>query len=359
MTDVTDRTGDLDSATSTDLHGTGSEPADVRLLRHLEPLLRIPVGEHGDSRHGDSRAGDVYILTPEIETAVKVAVLTGRPLLLGGPPGCGKSSLASFLARRLGVRYHEFVATEDSRPSDLIWRLDAVRRLGDANANALSGRTGRDSTAPYIEPGPLWWALDPESARARGSDGLAEEDQAAPPELLADHTPDRPGAVLLIDEIDKADAAFCNGLLVPLGSRQAFVGPLDFTVRVPTGAPAWSPLTVITTNNERDLPEAFLRRCLVLRLPAPDATRLVEIVGEHFGRLPAPIEQLVRDLAEEVTRPHTGRPVSTAEFLDLVKVLRHLDQAEDSLDDGMLDMLKRITLDKHALYGADERSWLR
>jgi MoxR-like ATPase len=354
MTDLTDRAGDLDPVTSLDVEESG-----VRLLRDLEPLLGVPVGEHGTSRHGDSRTGDVYILTPEIETAVKVAVLTGRPLLLGGPPGCGKSSLASFLARKLGVSYHEFVATEDSRPSDLIWRLDAVRRLGDANAEALSGRTSRDSTAPYIEPGPLWWALDPESARVRGGSGdLAEGDHAAPPDLLADHTPERAGAVLLIDEIDKADAAFCNGLLVPLGSRQAFVGPLDITVRAPAGAPAWSPLTVITTNNERDLPEAFLRRCLVLRLPAPDATRLIDIVGEHFGPLPAPIEQLVRDLAEEVTGQHTGRPVSTAEFLDLVKVLRHLGDTE-AVDDGMLEMLKRITLDKHALYGSDERSWLR
>ncbi|MFD9702450.1 AAA family ATPase [Lentzea sp. NPDC059081] len=335
------------------------QDAEARLLRDLEPLLQISVGEDGSGRHGDSRAGDVYILTPEIETAVKVAVLTGRPLLLGGPPGCGKSSLASFLARKLGVSYHEFVATEDSRPSDLIWRLDAVRRLGDANTKSLSGRTGRDSTAPYIEPGPLWWALNPESARERGGSArLEENEQAAPPKRLTNHTPDRAGAVLLIDEIDKADAAFCNGLLVPLGSRQAFVGPLDITIEVPVGAPAWSPLTVITTNNERDLPEAFLRRCLVLRLPEPDGSRLVDIVVEHFGPLPAALEQLVRDLAEEATQPHTGRPVSTAEFLDLVKVLRHLDQAEN-LGDGLLEMLKRITLDKHALYSADERSWLR
>ncbi|SDH38906.1 AAA domain (dynein-related subfamily) [Lentzea fradiae] len=357
MTDVTDLDPVADGVDDTD-PGPPAEPADVRLLRHLEPLLEMPVGDRGATRHGDSRAGDVYILTPEIETAVKVAVLTGRPLLLGGPPGCGKSSLASFLARKLGVGYHEFVATEDSRPSDLIWRLDAVRRLGDANATTLTGRTSRESTAPYVEPGPLWWALDPESARKRGFPGLAESDHAAPPDLLPGHEPARDGAVLLIDEIDKADAAFCNGLLVPLGSRQAFVGPLDFTVRVPTGAPAWSPLTIITTNNERDLPEAFLRRCLVLRLPAPDADRLVEIVHEHFGRSSEPIEQLVRDLAEEVTQPQSGRPVSTAEFLDLVKVLRHLGQTGD-LDGGMLEMLKRITLDKHALYSADERSWLR
>ncbi|WP_329791658.1 MoxR family ATPase [Lentzea sp. DG1S-22] len=355
MTDSTDQVSDLDPAADDDTDGDG--PGSW--LLQLEPLLRATAGEHGTSRHGDTRSGDVYILTPEIETAVKVAVLTGRPLLLGGPPGCGKSSLASFLARKLRVGYHEFVATEDSRPSDLIWRLDAVRRLGDANARVLSTRTGSDSIAPYVEPGPLWWALDPKSARARGGSGdLSEAEQAAPPELLDGHTPEREGAVLLIDEIDKADSAFCNGLLVPLGSRQAFVSPLDFTVRVPTGAPAWSPLTVITTNNERDLPEAFLRRCLVLRLPAPDADRLIDIVVEHFGQLPAPVDELMRDLAKEVTRPQAGRAVSTAEFLDLVKVLRHIEQVE-GLDTGTLDMLKRITLDKHTLYSDDERAWLR
>ncbi|GAB2581409.1 AAA family ATPase [Kribbella endophytica] len=314
-------------------------------------------------RHGDSRSGEVYIVTSEIVTALKVALLTGRPLLLGGPPGCGKSSLASYVARNLGVEYFEFVTTDDARSADLTWHLDSVRRLGDAQAKKLDQGAGRASIAPYIEPGPLWWALNRDSAAVRGLD-KAPADQpgfepARPPRLLADHQIDREGAVLLIDEIDKADSAFCNGLLVPLGSRQAFVPPLDLTVSPPLTAPSWSPLTIVTTNNERDLPEAFLRRCVVLRLPGPGADQLMEIVSRHFRDLSIEVHAVVAELAEQVAGgPADERPVSTAEFLDLVKVIEHLSET-GRLDNDILAIVKRITLDKHELYGRQGRMWSR
>ena len=313
--------------------------------------------------HGDSRSGEVYIVTDKIVTALKVALLTGRPLLLGGPPGCGKSSLASYVARNLGVAYYEFITTDESRSADLTWRLDAVRRLGDAQAGRLSQQTGWASVAPYVEPGSLWWALNPHSAAYRGIDPASQDytglEPARPPQYLENYAPTRPGSVLLIDEIDKADAAFCNGLLVPLGSRQVFISALDLTVRAARGAPDWSPLTIITTNNERDLPEAFLRRCIVLRLASPDADRLVEIVGRHFPDLSVEMRSLVAQLAVQVTeQSEDERPVSTAEFIDLVKVITHLYQESDQIDEETLATIKQVTLYKHQLYGRRDRMWL-
>lgn len=311
---------------------------------------------------GDSRSGEVYIVTGKIVTALKVALLTSRPLLLGGPPGCGKSSLASYVARNLGVSYLEFITTDEARSADLTWRLDAVRRLGDAQANKLSQGAGMASFASYIEPGPLWWALNPDSAAGRGiepaSTGDVGFEPARPPRHLDDYTPTRPGSVLLIDEIDKADSSFCNGLLVPLGSRQVLIPALDLTVRPAADAPDWSPLTIITTNNERDLPEAFLRRCIVLRLTSPDANRLVEIVERHFPELPVEMRSLVAQLAEQVTASSDDeRPVSTAEFIDLVKVVVHLSQEAGQLDEEMLATIKQVTLHKHELYGRRDRMW--
>ncbi len=311
---------------------------------------------------GDARSGEVYIVTDKIVTALKVALVTGRPLLLGGPPGCGKSSLASYVARNLCVAYYEFITTDEVRPADLTWRLDAVRRLGDAQASMLSQKSGSASIAPYVEPGPLWWALNPDSAASRGIDpaspGYADIEPARPPQLLADYTPARTGSVLLIDEIDKADAAFCNGLLVPLGSKQVFITAMDRTVRPAADAPDWSPLTIITTNNERDLPEAFLRRCIVLRLASPDADRLVEIVDRHFPDLSPEMRSLVAKLADQVTGPlDDERPVSTAEFIDLVKVIVHLSQQTGQLDEETLATIQQVTLHKHELYGRRDRMW--
>jgi MoxR-like ATPase len=316
----------------------------------------------GTRVHGDSRSGEVYIVTNKIVTALKVALLTGRPLLLGGPPGCGKSSLASYVARNLGVAYYEFITTDEARSADLTWRLDAVRRLGDAQARNLSQGAGIASIAPYMEPGPLWWALNPQSAAGRGIEPASRNGEdlepAQPPRYFDNYTPTRPGSVLLIDEIDKADGSFCNGLLVPLGSRQVFIAAINLTVRPAPDAPDWSPLTIITTNNERDLPEAFLRRCIVLRLPSPDAGRLVKIVERHFPELSVEMRSLVEQLANQVTEPSGDeRPVSTAEFIDLVKVIAHLFRETGQLDEETLTTIKQVTLHKHELYGRRDRMW--
>ncbi|MGK5529849.1 AAA family ATPase [Streptomyces sp. URMC 129] len=319
------------------------------LLAAVDGLPTVPPDASGVPRRGDTRDGRVYVTSPEIVTAVKVALVTGRPLLLSGAPGCGKSSLAGYLARHLALDYFEFTVTDSADPQHLLWRMDTVRRLNDAQLGLLNAERGRDLAHPYLEPGPLWWSLSPETARLRGAPpGAAGPDgfvPAAPPVQLPDHTPARPGAVLLIDEIDKADSSFCNGLLVPLGSRQFFVPPIETLVRADEGRLPGSPIVLITTNNERDLPGAFVRRCVALSIPPPDADRLIEIAGRHFGGqdLPEEARQQIALLAKRVTgqehREQTGRPASTAEFLDLVQTLLALGIGLDSEEWSTVEQL--------------------
>lgn len=287
--------------------------------------------ETGDGLHrrGDTRDGRVYVVSAEIVTAVKVAIVTGRPLLLSGAPGCGKSSLASYLARNLGFRYFEFTVTDGADPQDLLWRMDTVRRFNDAQLGRLDSGNGRFPLHKYLEPGPLWWCLSPETARLRGVPPTAS-DQAIPATASAQlpgHEPARRGAVLLIDEIDKADSSFSNGLLVPLGSRQFFVPPIDQLIDASDQQVLGSPLVIITTNNERDLPEAFVRRCVALSISPPTSDKLVEIAQRHFDHqaLTPEVQQQIASLAERMTsgdhQQQTGKQASTAEFLDLVQAL--------------------------------------
>ncbi|MEJ2887317.1 AAA family ATPase [Actinomycetospora aeridis] len=308
---------------------------------------------------GDARDGEVYVITDAIRTAIKVAVITGRPLLLGGPPGCGKSSLASYLARNLGVVYDEFVATEESTPADLLWTFDAVRRLGDAQADRLRG--GRAGTAAYVEPGPLWWAFDPGSARRRGLEHAEFErsglEPAIGPAPVSGSRVTRSGAVVLIDEIDKADLSFCNGLLVPFGSKQFAVPELGLVVRTDALVPTWSPLTIITTNHERDLPDAFVRRCVVLNLKAPTSEELVEIVERHFTTERLDAEQLavVERLANSVGE--SGALPSTSEFLDLVNVA--LTTPELHQDPATWALVEQMTVARVGRGRRLERRWAR
>lgn len=298
----------------------------------------------GSTTVGDRRDGRVYLVTEELLVAAQVAIVTGRPLLLTGPPGCGKSSFAAYLARNLGLDYLDHTVTEQSRPRDLLWTVDAVRRLSDAQLGKVKQASKRRSMHRYVEPGPLWWALDPRSAERRGAPDGVEVVPATRPPGLSDHVPTRPGSVLLIDEIDKADSEFTNGLLVALGSLQFTVTDLPCAVEADPGRTPGTPLIIVTTNAERSLPGAFVRRCIVAEVEQPGSERLLAIAMRHYG-LEIERAQLADRIAQLSDRigADDGAGTSTAEFLDLVRVLLHLGP---ELVEDQWELLDRILVSK-------------
>lgn len=297
---------------------------------------------------GDRRDGLGYIYTRDIVLHVNVALATGRPLLIRGPSGSGKSSLARSVANVLGWRYYEEVITSRTRARDLLYRFDTLRRLSDAELGRLG--TGKDSPlereahpwhiAQYVEPSVLWWAINRASAVCRGA-----PPEYAPPVVakdpnknlvaITDEATTRP-AVVLLDEIDKADPDVPNDLLVALGSLEFQVEELAQTIR-PDGmgiqpAGIQMPLLVlITTNGERELPPAFLRRCLILTLTPADEVRLVQIAQRRFGEPPDEYPDLFAEIAQKVVKEQESRSqdrqllaASTAEYLDAIQACMSL-----------------------------------
>ena len=294
---------------------------------------------------GDLRDGTVYVYNDEIKLAVNVGLATGRPLLVRGAPGSGKSSLAASVAAKLGWRYYEKVVTSRTEARDLLWRFDTVRRFSDANANTLK------PAEDYIQPGVLWWAFDPESARYRG---LPLERRAGVRPLRDPGHREHERAVVLIDEIDKADPDVPNNLLVELGSRRFMV----YETGVEVGS-SHVPFIVITTNNERALPDAFLRRCVVLSLPDPDPRipeqaeilkkRLIEVGKAHlnewgFEAIREAAADKVLELGRQARERRTRGP-STAEYLDLLWACKHLNIAAS--DDARWAEITAAALWKH------------
>ena len=302
----------------------------------FEPLFPLrsepaPVSAGSGLAQPDRRDGSIYSLSAELHLAVETALTTGRPLLLRGDPGTGKSSLAPYVARRLGWRYYETVVTSQTTAEDLLYRFDAVRRLGDAQ---VAGRLRPDHH--YLEPGVLWWALDRQSALTRGHDGTPP---AREPFAKLNAGRDQRRAVVLIDEIDKAHPDVPNGLLTVLGSNRFDVPYLDSSIELAMG-PANSRgaaqeisnlLVILTTNQERELPAAFTRRCLVWTIEHPGPDELVRIARWHFDTPTQPFGQGDLDLAKALAdrlaelrkaAPRLARRPSTAEFLDAFRACR-------------------------------------
>jgi MoxR-like ATPase len=327
----------------------------------FQPLFPLRDKETGVARRSareavaqpDSRTGSIYSMSAGLHLAVEVALTTGRPLLLRGEPGTGKSSLAAYVARRLNWRYYEHVVTSTSTATDLLWRFDAVRRLADAQAQKVKAE------ADYIFPGVLWWALDRKSALAH-----AARSGSAEPDSESNARRDQHRAVVLIDEIDKAHPDLPNGLLVALGSNQIAVPYLEKPIEIdPDSAPALklargaevAPVqVVITTNEERELPAAFVRRCVTFSLVHPNAKQLVEIARSHFHAKDSPFgsedKALALAIAERVEKLRADvkfgahRP-STAEFLDAFRACR-ARRIVPQEKDPQWELIERITLAK-------------
>ena len=290
-----------------------------------------------------------HVIDRRSVVAVNAALATGRPLLVRGEPGVGKSQLARAAAVQLGRRFLRHAVDASTEPRDLLYTVDAVARLAEAQLMGALGRDGRGDVAieNFVHPGALWWAFDwasaAEQARRAGTSF----------EIMSIDGSIDDGVVLLIDEIDKADSAIPNALLDALGHRK-FDVPGCGTVQM-TGAAR--PLVVITTNEERSLPDAFLRRCFVLHLGLPDdegdaAVRaaLRARGAAHFpGCEPAILAQAAALIAtrRSVIRRERMPAPGVAEYIDLIEAV--LAQCSDGVSaSALLSEVAMFVVEKHA-----------
>ena len=227
---------------------------------------------------------DRYIATEDLMMAVNAAITLGRPLLIKGEPGTGKTQLAQEIARSLGAPLYEWHIKSTSKAQQGLYEYDAVSRLRDSQLGEARVHDIRN----YIVKGRLWEAFESDV---------------------------RP--VLLIDEIDKADIEFPNDLLRELDRMEFFVYETRELVQA-----RHRPIILITSNNEKELPDAFLRRCFFHYIRFPDAVTMRSIVDVHFPGLKQEL------LAEALTvffdvreAPGLKKKPSTSELLDWIKLL--------------------------------------
>lgn len=316
---------------------------------------------------GDRTSKSVYVYEENIILAVNVAIATSRPLLVRGPSGWGKSSLAKNVAKILGCKYYEKVISSRIQARDLLWEVDMISRLQDAQMNQL------EDISYYIRPGVLWKVFDLNGALAQESKALSlfsrrsgtSKEQGCgnntPQDIVQekfDSSADIGSskkkdtdieAVVLLDEIDKADVDFPNNLLVPLGSLYFMVDETGTEVKCEK-----PPLVIITTNDERDLPPAFLRRCVELQLSKPD---LLEVGKAHFGQEQMDLVKKVANLLDAIETNQSMEQFniqfsepSPAEFIDAVNACINL--RIENPDSIIWNMIKKITVLKH---GREER----
>jgi len=262
--------------------------------------------------------------------ALIAAVTAGRPLLVRGEPGVGKSQLARAAAVLLERRFIATVIQPNSEYEELLWSVDHTQRLSDAQlAGAMRDESKLKELTAYVAPGPLWYALNWESAAAKDChfNYQPPEEPKAPDAMQS-------GVVLLIDEIDKADISVANGLLEVLGNGQFEVRVSGEVVKSKEEEQRKSPapLMVLTSNDTRQLPAALVRRCVVLDLELPKGEALVNYLVEvgqtHFseveeGLLRAAAQQIVADRDNCQQLPRTGQ----AEYIDLLHALSELSSS--------------------------------
>jgi len=311
----------------------------------------------------------VHVFDPRQVSAVDTALACNRPLLVRGEPGTGKSQLARAAAKVLGRAFVSVFVDASTRAQDLLWRHDAVTRLADAqvpDVDASRAERARSlARSRYVVPGPVWWALN----WRRANEHIQEKDfkLAVSAPDVADDCSAEAGVVLLIDEIDKADTSVPNGLLEVLGQGTFTVPGID----APIHAGSNPPLVVLTTNEDRVLPDAFIRRCIVLHLRVPDediwedcapgslCTWLIERGGAHFeglsdGLLEAAAEQVIKD--RRAVRSSGHCPPGLAEYLDLLRAVTDggLEGAQDQVAE-----LAAFVLRKHADPRRRREGWRR
>lgn len=247
-----------------------------------------------------------YLPYEDLVEAVNLAIYLERPLLLKGEPGCGKTRLARAVAYELGLPFEAWYIKSTSQAKDGLYTYDAVSRLRDAQL-AATGRIIKDEDIPRIS--------DPATYVQWGPLGRAFQNEQR--------------TVVLIDEIDKADIDFPNDLLLELDEQRFVVEETGQAIQAKA-----APIVFITSNDEKDLPDAFLRRCLFHYVEFPKPERLVEIVNSHFPASPQALvdKAVVRflKLREEMGKDkgEAGKKVSTSELIDWFRVLRRYPEDE-------------------------------
>ena len=227
---------------------------------------------------------DKYIASKELQLAVNAAITLQRPLLIKGEPGTGKTMLAEELAKSLDTELIQWHIKSTTKAQQGLYEYDAVSRLRDSQ---LGDEKVKD-ISNYIVKGKLWEAFEAEK----------------PP-------------VLLIDEIDKADIEFPNDLLLELDKMEFFVYETQTNVKA-----KHRPIIVITSNNEKELPDAFLRRCFFHYIQFPDQEEMKDIVNVHFPDLKKNLlSQALESFFELREVPGLKKKPSTSELIDWLKLL--------------------------------------
>jgi MoxR-like ATPase len=236
-----------------------------------------------------------YIATEELQIAVNAAIALEKPLLIKGEPGTGKTLLAFEIAKALGKDIHTWHVKSTTTAQQGLYEYDAVARLRDSQF----GDDKNKDISHYIIKGKMWQAFESEER-----------------------------SVLLIDEIDKADIEFPNDLLLELDKMEFYCYELQKTIKAKN-----RPIVIITSNNEKELPDAFLRRCFFHFIRFPERQTMIEIVNVHFPTIES-------DLMEEALKVFYGireihgikKKPSTSELIDWIRLLKLGKNSKDDLE---------------------------
>jgi MoxR-like ATPase len=250
-----------------------------------------------------------YVATDDLQLAVNAAIVLQRPLLIKGEPGTGKTMLAEELAKAIGKKFIQWHIKSTTKAQQGLYEYDAVSRLRDSQLG--DGRVSDISN--YIKQGKLWEAF-------------TDDEQV----------------VLLIDEIDKADIEFPNDLLLELDKMEFYVYETQQLIKATS-----RPIVIITSNNEKELPDAFLRRCFFHYINFPDHDTMQAIIDVHYPGIKKALVKDALDIFFDVRKvPGLKKKPSTSELIDWLKLLM-----ADELPDDVLrnhDTSKAIP----PLYGA-------
>ena len=246
-----------------------------------------------------------YVATEDLTIAVNAAVTLERPLLIKGEPGTGKTELAKQVANDLGLEMIEWSVKSTTKAQQGLYEYDAVSRLRDSQ---LGERRVHD-VKNYIRKGKLWQAFDSDEK-----------------------------VVLLIDEIDKADIEFPNDLLQELDKMEFFVYETGETIKTKQ-----RPIVIITSNNEKELPDAFLRRCFFHYIRFPDSDTLRKIVKVHHpGIKDTLLTTALKQFFELREQPGIKKKPSTSEVLDWLKLLLAEDLSPEDIKRDAVNALPKL-----------------